>query len=114
MHLTSVVVVPLSVLSNWEKQVKEHCSPDAIKLHIYYGTSGRAVSAERLRKYDVVVTTYQVVTSEHAVSGGGVADGKSKKRKTGAGGLFDVPWKVSVAFSVIVLSLHETIVANHT
>lgn len=89
-----VPVVPLSVISNWEKQIKEHCSPGALKSHVYYGSSGRAVSAERLRKYDVVVTTYQVVTSEHVASVGSSANGKSKKRKTENNGLFDVPWKV--------------------
>lgn len=85
-------VVPLSLISNWEGQIKEHCEQDAIKYHVYYG-AGRSISPERLRKYDVVITTYQVVAGEYTgptKSGGG--QGPSKKQKTGAG-LFGMKWK---------------------
>jgi SWI/SNF-related matrix-associated actin-dependent regulator of chromatin subfamily A3 len=48
-------VVPLSVLSNWESQIKEHVKPTALKYCVYYGT-GRSMSAQQLEKYDVVVS----------------------------------------------------------
>lgn len=50
------------------------------------------MSATELQKYDVVITTYQIVTKEHemAVTGGAA----TKKRKTSDRALFDVKWKV--------------------
>lgn len=58
--------MPLSVLSNWESQIKEHCQPGAITHCIYYGTAARSLTAQELKKYDVVITTYNVVVSEFA------------------------------------------------
>lgn len=84
-------VVPLSVISNWEKQIQDHVKEGALSYYVYYG-SGRNVSAAALQKYDVVITTYQTVTKEHetATTGGAV----NKKRKSSDRALFDVRWKV--------------------
>ncbi|EJD03150.1 uncharacterized protein FOMMEDRAFT_108290 [Fomitiporia mediterranea MF3/22] len=88
----TLIVVPLSLISNWEGQIKEHCAPGSLKYHVYYG-AGRSTSPDRLRKYDVVITTYQVVVGEHAGSGAARNDsGSSKRQKTGSG-LFGVQWK---------------------
>ena len=92
--LNALLVVPLSLLSNWEGQINEHCTEGALSYHVYYG-AGRSVNPSQLKKYDVVITTYQVVVSEH--TGGaknGAASGPSKRQKTGSG-LFGVQWKVS-------------------
>lgn len=86
------IVVPLSILSNWEGQIKEHCQTGAIKYHVYYD-QGRSTTAEKMKKYDVVITTYQVVTQEHSLVTGQAHT--KKRQKTGPGGLFDVQWKVS-------------------
>lgn len=92
--LSAPLVVPLSLLSNWEGQINEHCTEGALSYHVYYG-AGRSVNPSQLKKYDVVITTYQVAVSEH--TGGaknGAASGPSKRQKTGSG-LFGVQWKVS-------------------
>lgn len=53
-----------------------------------------------MKKYDVILTTYQVVTKEHADSGGlareefSMTQGPSKRQKKGSKGLFGVHWKV--------------------
>ena len=87
--LKCVPVVPLSVLSNWEKQIQDHCMPDTLSYAVYYGTT-RGMSADKLQNYDVVVTTYQTVVGEHS----GSEETASKKRKKGVGSLFGVQWKV--------------------
>lgn len=82
-------------MSNWEEQIKEHCAYDALKTYVYYG-EGRGIAIERLRKYDVVITTYQVVAKEHAnLDKGQQSSKKKRKGVSGPQGLFGVKWKVS-------------------
>ncbi len=92
-----MLVVPLSIMSNWEGQIKDHCHTDALTSHVYYG-AGRSIDPDQLKKFDVVITTYQVVAKEHenAVKSGGPVStqGPSKKQKKNLG-LFGVLWKVS-------------------
>lgn len=77
------------MLSNWEKQVQDHCLPDTLSFAVYYGAT-RGMSAKELQKFDVVVTTYQTVVGEH--NGSDETAGKRRKKDTGS--LFGVPWKV--------------------
>lgn len=87
-------VVPLSVLSNWEKQIADHVKEGALSHCVYYGT-GRNMTPEQLKKYDVVITTYQTVAKEHGDLGGRTSlGGPSQKKLKTEKGLFDVPWKV--------------------
>jgi SWI/SNF-related matrix-associated actin-dependent regulator of chromatin subfamily A3 len=106
--LTYTVVVPLSVLSNWESQIKQHCTSGSLSYYTYYG-SGRNASTHELKKYDVVITTYQVVTKEFTdgvepilqeealaklgLSNGGGAS-KQKKQKKSLPTMFAMRWKV--------------------
>jgi SWI/SNF-related matrix-associated actin-dependent regulator of chromatin subfamily A3 len=89
--LHKYAVAPLSVLSNWEKQVEDHCAPGSLTTCIYYGNT-RSMSSEELRKYDVVVTTYQTVAGEHNDA---PKDGPSKKKKKTEQALFNIQWKVN-------------------
>ena len=91
------LVVPLSVLSNWETQIKEHCAAGALDYLIYY-ESGRTATAERLSKVDVVITTYQIVAGEHdsnSTIDANVSAPSQKRRRTNAA-LFEVAWKVII------------------
>ncbi|KAH9961307.1 SNF2 family N-terminal domain-containing protein [Russula dissimulans] len=85
---STLIVVPLSVLSNWDKQIQDHCVPNALSYAIYYGAT-RDMSADELQKYDVVVTTYQTVVGEH--NGFDEASGRKRKKRTSS--LFQVPWR---------------------
>ena len=87
------LVAPLSVLSNWEKQIEEHCTPGTLSSCVYYGSS-RGLSAVELQKYDVVITTYQTVTGEHDEGAGSA----KKKKRTGKN-LFEMQWKVCIRSS---------------
>ncbi|KIY50140.1 hypothetical protein FISHEDRAFT_71758 [Fistulina hepatica ATCC 64428] len=86
---STLVVVPLSVLSNWEKQIEDHCEPGALNTCVYYGNN-RNMAAAELASYDVVLTTYQMasIVSDKEASG----QSKSKKKKVERA-LFDVKWK---------------------
>lgn len=60
---TTLLVTPLSVISNWEDQIKTHVKPDALKYYIYHG-GNRIKDVNKLSEYDVVITTYGSVASE--------------------------------------------------
>ena len=81
------LVAPLSVLSNWEKQIEEHCTPGTLSSCVYYG-SNRGLSVAELQTYDVVITTYQTATGEHDA----LAAPAKKKRTVKS--LFEMQWKV--------------------
>ncbi|KIY67158.1 hypothetical protein CYLTODRAFT_490860 [Cylindrobasidium torrendii FP15055 ss-10] len=85
----TLIIVPLSILSNWEKQLLDHCTPGALKSYVYYG-NGRNISTDELAKYDVVITTYQVCVTEHAEAN---ATGARTKKKKTERSLYDINWK---------------------
>ncbi|EKM54585.1 uncharacterized protein PHACADRAFT_197015 [Phanerochaete carnosa HHB-10118-sp] len=92
---TTLIVVPLSVLSNWEKQIEDHVREGALSYCVYYGT-GRKMTPEELKKYDIVLTTYQTVAKEHGDLGKNGANGPSQKKQKTEKGLFDVQWKRAI------------------
>ncbi|KXJ92279.1 SNF2 family N-terminal domain-domain-containing protein [Microdochium bolleyi] len=67
-HLThngkaTLLVCPLSTITNWEEQIKAHIKPGSLKYHIYHGSS-RIKDAKKLAELDLVITTYGSVASE--------------------------------------------------
>jgi SWI/SNF-related matrix-associated actin-dependent regulator of chromatin subfamily A3 len=86
-----VIVVPVSVLSNWEKQIQDHCTENSLTWYTYYGTNRDKPNASNLASYDVVFTTYQTVTGEHVEPG---ETANSKKKKKVERPLFATQWKV--------------------
>ncbi|EEB87395.1 hypothetical protein MPER_15262, partial [Moniliophthora perniciosa FA553] len=49
---STLVVVPLSVLSNWEKQIQDHCKENSLSYCTYYGASRDKLDATSLTSYD--------------------------------------------------------------
>ncbi|KAG5648541.1 hypothetical protein DXG03_003152 [Asterophora parasitica] len=86
---TTLIVAPLSILSNWEKQVADHCITGSLSACIYYDAT-RSMSAERLATFDLVITTYQTVVGEFA---DGTRGAPVKKKKKLERSLFDMQWK---------------------
>ncbi|KAF5393242.1 hypothetical protein D9757_000687 [Collybiopsis confluens] len=86
---TTLVVVPLSVLSNWEKQIQDHCKPGTLKYCTYYGSSRTQLGPQELAGYDIVFTTYQTIATEHEST----RDQPARKKKKIEHALFDVKWK---------------------
>jgi SNF2 family DNA or RNA helicase len=61
-----LVVAPLALATQWAAEVRSKAP--GLKVYIHHGSS-RAKDSKCFEKYDVVVTTFQVVTSEHALDG---------------------------------------------
>uniref|UniRef100_A0A3P8T179 Helicase like transcription factor n=1 Tax=Amphiprion percula TaxID=161767 RepID=A0A3P8T179_AMPPE len=61
---TTLIICPLSVLSNWLDQFEQHVHSNVkLNVYLYYG-SERNRSKKFLSSQDVVITTYNVLSSE--------------------------------------------------
>ncbi|KAH6895397.1 SNF2 family N-terminal domain-containing protein [Thelonectria olida] len=60
---STLIVAPVSVMSNWEQQIRRHVLPDHLpSVFIYHGD--KKVTAKALMQYDVVVTSYGKLARE--------------------------------------------------
>lgn len=59
----TLLLCPLSTVTNWEEQIKQHIKPGTITYHIYHGPN-RIKDAAQLAQFDLVITTYGSVVSE--------------------------------------------------
>ena len=75
---TTLLVSPLSAVSNWVAQIKEHLKEHAISYYVFHGSS-RTTDVDTLSNYDFVITTYSIVLSE--LSGRGSKRGISPLTK---------------------------------
>ncbi|KAL8696301.1 MAG: hypothetical protein Q9201_007730 [Fulgogasparrea decipioides] len=60
---TTLLVSPLSTVANWEEQVKTHIEDGALTYYIYHG-GNRSKDINMLSRFDLIITTYQIVSSE--------------------------------------------------
>lgn len=62
---TTLVVAPLALIRQWEAELKEKIiESHRLKVLVHHGPQ-RTKRYEDLRRYDVVITTYQILVSEH-------------------------------------------------
>ncbi|KLU81812.1 transcription termination factor 2 [Magnaporthiopsis poae ATCC 64411] len=60
---TTLLVCPLSTITNWEEQIKQHVKPQGLSYYIYHGQN-RITDPNQLACFDLVLTTYGSVSSE--------------------------------------------------
>ncbi|KAI4231720.1 MAG: hypothetical protein L6R40_007641 [Gallowayella cf. fulva] len=80
----TLVVAPLALIKQWEAEIKNRVSEShRFKVCVHHGPQ-RTKRYEDLRKYDIVITTYQILVSEH---------GSSSEREDGPKvGCFGLHW----------------------
>ncbi|KAL1648179.1 hypothetical protein SLS61_007051 [Didymella pomorum] len=62
---TTLIVAPVALMRQWEKEIERHIHPRyRLKVYIYHG-NGKNADFAKLRQYDVVLTTYGILTSEY-------------------------------------------------
>lgn len=60
----TLIVAPLALLEQWRQEIVDMTEQDSLKILIYHGPS-RPKHAKDVKKYDVVITTYQVSFSRY-------------------------------------------------
>lgn len=60
---STLLVSPLSTVANWEEQIAAHIAPGSFSYYIYHG-SNRCQDVDALAEYDLIITTYHIVSSE--------------------------------------------------
>lgn len=61
---STLIVAPVALMRQWEKEIKRHVHQRyQLKVYVYHGTSKR-VDFDRLRAYDVVLTTFGTLAQE--------------------------------------------------
>lgn len=71
----TLVVAPLALIRQWEAEIKEKVSKEhRLSVCVHHGPH-RTKRYQDLAKYDVVITTYQILVSEHNHSSDGVKAG---------------------------------------
>ena len=65
----TLVVAPLALIKQWEAEIRDRIEEGhALKVKVHHGPQ-RTKSYKDLRNYDVVITTYQTLSSEHVDEG---------------------------------------------
>lgn len=89
---TTLVVSPLSVMSNWTDQISRHVrQSDALKVYVYHGKQAVKMDAADFSQYDVVITTYQTLASDYMPRGKGAK--KPSESGLRATGLYSRDWR---------------------
>ncbi|KAI0395537.1 hypothetical protein F5Y17DRAFT_423365 [Xylariaceae sp. FL0594] len=72
---TTLVVAPLALIRQWEAELKDRVEEShRLKVVVHHGPQ-RTKRFEDLKKYDVVITTYQILVSEHSHCNGNLKAG---------------------------------------
>ncbi|EGR44467.1 uncharacterized protein TRIREDRAFT_52539 [Trichoderma reesei QM6a] len=67
---TTLVVAPLALIRQWESELNERVDKaQGLKVLVHHGPQ-RTKDSKDLKQYDVVITTYQILVSEHGKSQG--------------------------------------------
>ena len=66
---STLIVAPVSVMSNWEQQIRRHVLPEhQPKVFVYHN---QKKSAQELMEYDVVITSYGKLSQDPVLSSNG-------------------------------------------
>ncbi|KAI9649722.1 hypothetical protein NHQ30_002303 [Ciborinia camelliae] len=88
---TTLILAPVSVMSNWAQQIERHIKKGkALKVLTYHGSSGKVKGMTRkdFGEYDVVITTYGTLSSELFPRGS-----KNPAKVPSASGLYSTSWR---------------------
>jgi SNF2 family DNA or RNA helicase len=60
----TLIICPLSVISNWDEQINTHIKEGILKVYIHHG-SRRFQDPSKIASYDIVISTYNVLALEY-------------------------------------------------
>ena len=85
----TLIVSPLSLLSNWTSQIEEHLVPSTLSVLVFHGTNKKDTKLD-LGKYDIVITSYGVLVADYKAEG---LDKSDKKPRKSNRSIFGRIWK---------------------
>eukprot|EP00977_Amphora_coffeiformis_P006795 scaffold1488_cov141-Amphora_coffeaeformis.AAC.4 len=104
----TLIICPVSVISNWQDQIDAHVMPHTLRVACYQGPHRHGLLAQ-VGDYDIFITSYHTLQADHRpieaqrkAAASGTAPPKKAKNST----IFDVPF-----FRVILDEAHT--VRNH-
>lgn len=62
-QLPSLVVAPKTAIPVWDEQIQKHFESNSLQLYVYHGAARKTSSFASL-KHDIVITTYETLTTE--------------------------------------------------
>jgi len=85
---TTLILAPVSVMSNWAQQMERHVRKEsALKVLTYHGSNRAKMSHQDFGEYDVVITTYSTLSTEYLPRGT-----KNPEKIPRKDGLFSMNW----------------------
>lgn len=102
----TLIVAPVSVMSNWAQQMERHIKEDkALKVLTYHGSQGKVkgMTPSDFAEYDVVITTYGTLSSELFPRGS-----KNAANVPTASGLYSMSWRRIVLDEGHIIRNHKT------
>jgi SWI/SNF-related matrix-associated actin-dependent regulator of chromatin subfamily A3 len=60
----TLIVAPVSLLSNWTSQIEQHLDPDTLKVLVFHGKT-KSDPTIKFDDYDVVITSYGTLVSDY-------------------------------------------------
>ncbi|KAF1845826.1 uncharacterized protein K460DRAFT_286410 [Cucurbitaria berberidis CBS 394.84] len=61
----TLILAPVSVMSNWSTQMKKHIKEEhALRVMFWHGTRKETITPKQIENYDVVISTYESVSSD--------------------------------------------------
>ncbi|KAK4055289.1 hypothetical protein OIV83_000572 [Microbotryomycetes sp. JL201] len=63
---TTLIIAPLSLLSQWKEEIEEKCQANRFSVHIYHGKGRSEMTKKKhLLRHDVILTTYHTLLGEY-------------------------------------------------
>ncbi|KAF1360134.1 hypothetical protein EJ07DRAFT_177456 [Lizonia empirigonia] len=61
----TLILAPVSVMSNWSTQMERHIKPEhALRVMFWHGTRKETITPKQIENYDVVISTYESISSD--------------------------------------------------
>jgi SWI/SNF-related matrix-associated actin-dependent regulator of chromatin subfamily A3 len=85
----TLIISPLSLLSNWSSQIEQHLAPSTLSVLVLHGATKKDAKLD-LNKYDVVITSYGALVADYKAEG---LDKSDKNPRKSNRSLFGRMWK---------------------
>ncbi len=85
----TLIVCPVSVMSNWTDQVSQFVSPGILSVEIYHGANRESMLTDvKSGKVDILLVSYNTLAADYDATGQGATERKTKKTKSES--IFDI------------------------